>query len=1063
MGWNLRNFFPFWLFRSGVAIGFILLVARSGQAQVDSLSAYKSFYITGGHASAGKNMRGTGQQGLATADISVTIPVEGADILAAYLYWQTLEKTIDASSAQGVLLDPCNSPLFGPPPASCATDKPVPPPDPTHPATPLTYPATFVGKPLGQDHTAPCWSNGGSTGSSQGAPTLRVYRADILRYLQISQLDSQKWPVIRVQLPDSGKNGNTVPITEGASLVIIYRKFDLPFRQIFIFDGAATMNGGFDSLYQTLPFYQTTGTPKAIMTYIVGDGQSNFPERLWFSTDPTQLASPATPLADSPFAGPDWDDQTFTVTVPTTLAGPYYTAYTKVDHGSGSFDCLNLAAILWSLELRDDDSDGIATDWENQGYKALGTHTMLVNLPAINSDAQAYLHKDIYIEVDRMQEWGNDFVGSPHAHKVKKDAIDMVCAAFLRAGIAAHFDVGIGDDGTGKNYQNPPDSCIIPAAYSEGGDVWNERTRATYCVATVPNGDPNCKFPNQPGVTFWKTGLQFIKQEPVPEDQDHIQLDSAGKPIGPFKAKTYFNGDIRGPIFHYMLFVHALGQPDLDENGNPVPGPALYADGTAVSGNDIPPVPNGLRGLLASSSSGRSELPGGDSLIALGRWSGNVGDAQVGSKNLQAATVLHEVAHNLWGYHGGELLEPNCKVTQLSSLNYLYQSAGLLDAAGLFNVDLSGTSTAVAPNQPPNENALQESNGVSTVNTAYRLRWYVPRTALAVLGLDFNTITPASRHCDGTPLGDPLNPPAGHYGGNPDNLVRVDGQGVQGNPLAGNPVDWDYDRVLDVNAFIPNSPTSYWPPNPTTPHWPDINFNGVISEGLSNFTPKSDWTHIGDYNPITNPGGHQGLRQIGSRRSLYGLSVGTKAVDLLLEGEAASGEHDSLTPQILGEAASGEAASGEAASGEAASGEAASGEAGSGEAASGEAASGEAASGAKNEINERMALAVGNAPYGLTATGTNKGVVLNWFTPPVGITVQYIVHRLAVTATGTTDPTTFPTITGTAGTPPVTTFTDGSAKTSLSYFYYVIAGLRTGDSLTIKYSNPSNLFLLLKK
>src|SRR5437016_1819868 len=198
MSRNLWNFFLFWLPRRGVAIGFMLLFAQSGQAQTNSLgdTPFQSYYITGGHASAGVRLRGLGQGGWATADINVTIP-EDADLLAAFLYWETLEKTTVESSALGHLLDPCSSPTS--PPAGCNPASPQYP-FTDSPGVSYTSPIPFYGKPLGQNHTAPCWSNGGSTGSSHGAPALRVYRADILRYLRIRHDTSHKVPAIRVQL-----------------------------------------------------------------------------------------------------------------------------------------------------------------------------------------------------------------------------------------------------------------------------------------------------------------------------------------------------------------------------------------------------------------------------------------------------------------------------------------------------------------------------------------------------------------------------------------------------------------------------------------------------------------------------------------------------------------------------------------------------------------------------------------------------------------------------------------------------------------------------------------------
>src|SRR5262249_13669660 len=128
-------------------------------------------------------------------------------------------------------------------------------------------------------------------------------------------------------------------------------------------------------------------------------------------------------------------------------------------------------------------------------------------------------------------------------------------------------------------------------------------------------------------------------------------------------------------------------------------------------------------------------------VITLGRWRSNAADAYVGSANLQASTFLHELAHNLYGFHGGITLEfsqarplsvndkivprPNCNNKQ-SSLNYMYQSAGLLDAKGVFQVNLSG-EVLQASAGAQDEKSLQEGSGLAPgPNTPYRLRWYAP-------------------------------------------------------------------------------------------------------------------------------------------------------------------------------------------------------------------------------------------------------------------------------------------------------------------------------------------------
>ena len=82
------------------------------------------------------------------------------------------------------------------------------------------------------------------------------------------------------------------------------------------------------------------------------------------------------------------------------------------------------------------------------------------------------------------------------------------------------------------------------------------------------------------------------------------------------------------------------------------------------------------------STSGVSDLLGGDLLITLGLW-----DNFVGTDFMQASTLMHELGHNLALRHGGGPLEPNCKPNYQSIMSYLYQVHGLLDATGAAHIN----------------------------------------------------------------------------------------------------------------------------------------------------------------------------------------------------------------------------------------------------------------------------------------------------------------------------------------------------------------------------------------
>src|SRR3954468_23457995 len=70
-------------------------------APPDALSFFKNYFITGDYVVAGVGLRGQGVNGVATGSIQVSGVPAGADIAAAFLYWQVVTK--DDSSDSGSL------------------------------------------------------------------------------------------------------------------------------------------------------------------------------------------------------------------------------------------------------------------------------------------------------------------------------------------------------------------------------------------------------------------------------------------------------------------------------------------------------------------------------------------------------------------------------------------------------------------------------------------------------------------------------------------------------------------------------------------------------------------------------------------------------------------------------------------------------------------------------------------------------------------------------------------------------------------------------------------------
>ena len=260
----------------------------------------------------------------------------------------------------------------------------------------------------------------------------------------------------------------------------------------------------------------------------------------------------------------------------------------------------------------------------------------------------------------------------------------------------------------------------------------------------------------------WKTGFRYIRDQHFPYS--------------------------RKDVFHYALFAHTLGVPTAPGSGTP------------------------------QSISGVADLLGADLMVTLGKW-----DRQVGTDFAQAATLFHELGHNIGLRHAPNAQAPNCQPNFLSSMNYLYQMGGLLNAQGVPAIDYSRQALPAL-----NEAALSDTTGFGIATMPYQARWYVPFGS-SILHNALGT-SPATRHCDGTPKGS-------------TEMIRVDA-----GTLAGSPVDWNQNGASNAGPFPQ-----------------DLDYNGTSNEPA--FLGFDDWAHID-------------LRQIGGRRNVIKLSLAVGKEDL---------------------------------------------------------------------------------------------------------------------------------------------------------------------------------------
>ncbi|HEX7797525.1 MAG TPA: hypothetical protein VF456_24350, partial [Vicinamibacterales bacterium] len=497
---NVGRVLPLRRFGTVLTIGFLLLLTQPGTAQQgNALNFFKNYFVTGDYTVAGVGLRGTGVNGIATGQIhfggASAVP-PNADILAAFLYWETV---ITPNSVIG-----------------------------TSGAKFRGNDLSAIAKELNPNGTAPCWSSGGGTGDANGAHVMKAYRADVLPFLAQKLQNGQPFgkrlvndddlqanglAPNTVELPDAGR-GNVVPSTAGASLVILYRDQTKPLTAVVIYDGGYTMDNVHQSLTLNVQgFFQAAdGGAHAKMTHIVGDGQSNFFEQVLFNgavikTDPFQGAQ-------GPASDPAWDNWTSDPLTLGTSVNPNATI--TVDHDdTSSFDCLSWGAIVFSTPVLDTDFDGLLDAWETITGLTEPDGTPLPNLVELGANPNV---QDLFVEIGYMTTNGyNTPLGpvSAHSHMPSASVLNTIATVFHNAApranpanpaqvisgpINLHMDVGANYSGTipnanqcNSNWQ--PGCAIIPPNKAHGGEAIPE----TACIAP---GVP-CQFPDYPGTVGW--------------------------------------------------------------------------------------------------------------------------------------------------------------------------------------------------------------------------------------------------------------------------------------------------------------------------------------------------------------------------------------------------------------------------------------------------------------------------------------------------------------------------------------------------------------------------------
>ncbi|HET8922410.1 MAG TPA: Ig-like domain repeat protein [Candidatus Acidoferrum sp.] len=598
------------MFRATIATGLLLAfgfaqpAAAQNAADPPNVLGFGDNFIVSGDFAIGATGLGKSVSGFASGTISIgngkdtnpglagtnTVP-QGAQIVEALLYWQTVEIVGGATGQNGFFM-----PVFigGP-----ATGYPI------------------MGTSLTPLNSHVYWDGTGCASPSPTSKQLVTYRADV-RGLLPQDANGNVIANGDYQVTIANQSNGT-PLTLGVTLVLVYRVLSptFPLNAVVIYNGtpASTSNMpvkmvGFYDAATIAADFPMGGSPVSKLAYIAGNGRKNLSETVFLNT----AAKPNNPLP-SLYAGMPplpgwyggWDSATWFFG-PGHLANPLNeddsTATTVVQGAQQG--CVTPAAIIYSTTAKNTDGDGHLDSWKkampspgycdavslNAGICHGSTDPGWVDLTGAHLNEQ-----DLFVQLDYMcssvdnntcdnRYDFNPFNADPpgpgfgplHLHTTL--SVDACPENVIQKVVDAFADLAC-QIGPRNNLHKPINLLVkLGNAVAEQTCQDNNPSNLPFCGSTLQ------AFPNQPGVVGWKGGFAAIKNQLVDASGHPVPCAVASPPPG--CAPRFQHG--KKDSWHYVLFGDQLGLPNLSFIGGTLAAGALCPAGTpcvAQTGNVV--------------------------------------------------------------------------------------------------------------------------------------------------------------------------------------------------------------------------------------------------------------------------------------------------------------------------------------------------------------------------------------------------------------------------------------------------------------------------------------------